>query len=460
MENETCRGRQESSPLQRLYRLIYMSISVHAGGKKRGVECLLIEKTEQVAERKIEIEMEGVEEMEIVIVGGGICGLATALALHRKGIASVVLERSESLRATGGGIGIQANGWRALEQLGIASELRQTALTFQLARAMWLDSGKQKESPVSDGEFRCVERSKLVELLAAHLPVGTIRFGCDIISIKLDAHTSTPILDMHDGSIIKAKVVIGCDGGNSVIGDFLELKPPKLLSKVCSVRGFTNYPNGHGFGTDGMRQMKGQVMLGRATITETLVYWTVLVQVYPQDSNVWKDPKLIRQFALELTEGFPTEMTEMINGSDDNSLSLTHIRYREPWDVLLGRFRKGSVTVAGDAMHIMGPFLGQGGSAALEDAVVLARCLAPKLHEVNLERNGRETMVVQKVGEALDAYVKERRMRLVWLSAQTYLAGKLLVDSSPLPLKLLSIVVMAALFRDPGGHSRYDCGRL
>jgi hypothetical protein len=78
------------------------------------------------------------------------------------------------------------------------------------------------------------------------------------------------------------QVVIGCDGGNSVIGDFLELKPPKLLSKVCAVRGFTNYQNGHGFGTDGIRQMKGQVMLGRATVTETLVYWTVLVQVYPQ----------------------------------------------------------------------------------------------------------------------------------------------------------------------------------
>jgi len=114
-------------------------------------------------------------------------------------------------------------------------------------------------------------------------------------------------------------------------------------------------------------------------------------------------------------------MIEMINGSVENSLSLTHLRYREPWDVLLGRFRKGSVTVAGDAMHIMGPFLGQGGSAGVEDAVVLARCLAPKLREVNLETNGREMTVVQKVGEALDAYVKERRMRLVWLSAQTYL---------------------------------------
>ncbi|XP_062150394.1 monooxygenase 1-like [Alnus glutinosa] len=403
--------------------------------------------------------MEGVEEMEIVIAGGGICGLATALALHRKGIASVILERSESLRATGGGIAVHTNGWRALEQLGIASELRQTALTLQLARTIWLDSGKQQESPVSEGEARCVERSKLVELLAAHLPVGTIRFGCHIISIKLDAHTSTPILHMHDGSIIKAKIVIGCDGGNSVIGDFLELKPPKLLT-ACAVRGFTNYPNGHGFAPEFIRQKKGQVLLGRSPVNDTLVFWFVAPQVNPQDSNVWKDPKLIRQFALKSAKGFPTEMIEMINSSDENSLSLTHLRYREPWDVLLGRFRKGSVTVAGDAMHIMGPFLGQGGSAGVEDAVVLARCLAPKLREVNLERNGRETMVVQKVGEALDAYVKERRMRLVWLSAQTYLTGKLLLDSLPLPLKLLTLVVMVALFRDPIGHSRYDCGRL
>ena len=117
------------------------------------------------------------------------------------------------------------------------------------------------------------------------------------------------------------------------------------------------------------------------------------------------------------------------------------------------------MTVAGDAMHIMGPFLGQGGSVAVEDAIVLARCLAPKLQEENLERNGRE-MMVQKVGEALDAYVKERRMRLVWLSTQTYLMGKLFLDDSPLPMKLLSLVLVVALFRDPDGHSRYDCGRL
>lgn len=177
------------------------------------------------------------------------------------------------------------------------------------------------------------------------------------------------------------------------------------------------------------------------------------------DSNVWKDPELIRQLALESVKGFPTETIEMIDGSDLKSLSLTHMRYRAPWDILFGKFRKGTVTVAGDAMHVMGPFLGQGGSAGVEDSIVLARCLAPTLLEVNLEKGDRSRMV-QKVGEALDAYAKERRMRLVRLSTQTYLMGTLLIGSSPMVVKLGVIIAMVALFRDPIGHSRYDCGRL
>ncbi|XP_041009016.1 monooxygenase 1-like [Juglans microcarpa x Juglans regia] len=402
--------------------------------------------------------MDAVEDIEIVIVGGGLCGLATALALHKKGIKSVVLERSESLRATGAGIAVHTNGWRAYDQLGIGSELRKTALPLQVARTAWLDSGKQRETPISEGEARCVIRSELIEALAAHLPPGTVRLGCQIVSVKLDTVTSSPILQMHDGKEIKAEIVIGCDGANSVIADFLELKPPKLLS-ACALRGFTNYPNGHGLAPEFIRQIKGQALLGRAPVTDTLVFWFVVLQAYPEDSNVWKDPELIRQLALESVKGFPTEMIEMIDGSDLKSLSLTHMRYRAPWDVLFGKFRKGTVTVAGDAMHVMGPFLGQGGSAGVEDSIVLARCLAPTLLEVNLEKGDRGRMV-QKVGEALDAYTKERRMRLVRLSTQTYLMGTLLIGSSPMVVKLGVIIAMVALFRDPIGHSRYDCGRL
>ncbi|KAJ0938890.1 putative FAD-binding domain, FAD/NAD(P)-binding domain superfamily [Helianthus annuus] len=69
---------------------------------------------------------------EVVIIGAGICGLATALALHKKGIKSVVMERAESLRnVTGAAIGIRPNGWRALDQLGVAETLRRTAIPLQ-----------------------------------------------------------------------------------------------------------------------------------------------------------------------------------------------------------------------------------------------------------------------------------------------------------------------------------------
>lgn len=64
----------------------------------------------------------------VIIIGAGICGLATALALHKKGIKSLVFERSENLRnTTGTAIGILRNGWRALDQLGVADVLRRTA---------------------------------------------------------------------------------------------------------------------------------------------------------------------------------------------------------------------------------------------------------------------------------------------------------------------------------------------
>ncbi|KAF3443215.1 hypothetical protein FNV43_RR12897 [Rhamnella rubrinervis] len=349
-----------------------------------------------------------VEEIDIVIVGAGICGLATALALHRRGLPSVVLERSEILRASGSAIGVLANGWRALDQLGVGSKLRQTALPLQGARHIWMDTNEQRTFPISKGERRCVKRSDLLQVLAEDLPIGTIRYGCPVLSLYLDPFTSYPTLQLRNGPTIKAKIVIGCDGAKSVVAEFLKLKPNKLFPK-CAVR-VLNQP----------------------------------ARVSP-DEKVYKDPELIRHMCLEKANGFPNEITTMIQNSDPNHLSLTHLTYRAPWDVLVASFREGTVTVAGDAMHVMGPFLGQGGSAALEDGVVLARCLAYKIGEADLHGSYGRLIVQQKVGEAMDAYVRERRMRLVGLSAQSYLTG-LLQLTSLMPLKLFIKFLMAVFF--------------
>ncbi|XP_021903477.1 uncharacterized protein LOC110818792 isoform X1 [Carica papaya] len=392
------------------------------------------------------------EEIEIVIAGGGICGLATALALHRKGIKSVILERAECVRATGSAIGVFPNGWRALDQLGVGSDLRPTAVPLLGVRDVSLHNGKRRESTfslTSVGEGRCLKRSDLVKALANHLPSGTIRFNSQIVSVELDPLSSYPILHLKDGTTIRAKVLIGCDGANSVIGDFLGLKPKKVFSSLA-VRGLTEFANRHGLPIEGVRIRRGNTMSGGVPLNDHLLYWFLLHKWNPTDlAKVAHDPELIQKMAIEtlIEHKFPAERIEIVKRCDLNSLSLTRLRYRSPWEVLLGNFRKGTVTVAGDAMHVMGPFLGQGGSAAMEDAVVLARCLAGKLG------------AKQKIEEALDEYIKERRMRLVWLSTQTYLVGSLL-DTSSLIKKIFIMIFMALLFRNPTAHAKYDCGRL
>ncbi|KAI8527022.1 hypothetical protein RHMOL_Rhmol12G0044400 [Rhododendron molle] len=383
------------------------------------------------------------EEQEIVIVGAGICGLATALALHRKGVRSIVLERSETLRASGVGIGIFANGWRALEQLGVASDLRKTAVPIQRT-----------------GEARCLMRIDLIRTLADALPPGTIHFGCQIVSVNMDPSNSYPILQLLDGSFIVAKILIGCDGLNSVVANFLELKPTKEFG-TCSVRGLTNYPNGHALPHELVRTRRNGISVGIIPIDDKLVCWFVGQQTIHEDhAKVSQCPELIRELILQSIDGFPTEVAQLIEDSELESLSLTRLRYRAPWDLLLGKFRKGTVTVAGDAMHVMGPFLGQGGSAALEDAIVLARCLSRKfVNPVDCLHSERETMrMMHEVGEAMDQYVKERRMRVLRLSTQTYLIGLLLKPPSLL-VKFACIVFLVVLFRNRN-HTRYDCGLL
>ncbi|XP_021903321.1 FAD-dependent monooxygenase bik2-like [Carica papaya] len=234
------------------------------------------------------------EEIEIVIAGAGICGLAVALALHRKGIKSVVLEKAESVRATGAGIGIQPNGWRVLHQLGVASTLQSTALPILGGRDISIqNNGKRRESPLlpvpSVGEVRCLKRSDLVNVLAGQLPTGTIRFECQIVSVELDSLTSYPIIHLQDGTAIRAKVLVGCDGANSIVGNFIGLKPKKVFSS-CTVRGFTEYPNSHGLPIEFIRIRKGNTLFGRVPITDKLVYWFLLHRWNPTDILKW--PKI------------------------------------------------------------------------------------------------------------------------------------------------------------------------
>ncbi|KDP45200.1 hypothetical protein JCGZ_15065 [Jatropha curcas] len=391
--------------------------------------------------------MEQIREEDIVIVGGGICGLATALALHRKGIRSIVLEKSETLRATGVGIIMQANGWRALDELGVASVLRQTAAFIQSCRQISIHDKKPKEISLGSGERRCLKRNDLLKALADNLPADTIQFSTQVKSIEMDPITSYPVLCLVNGSVIEAKIVIGCDGLNSVIARILGLNSI-AFSPTCVVRGFSHYENGHDYANQFLLLSDRNVQLGQVPVNDNLIYWFLTRKSTSEDSKISRDKILIKESTMDILKDFPEQAIEMINKSEHESLHLTGLRYRAPWDVLTTNFRKGTVTVGGDAMHAMGPFLAQGGSASLEDAVILARCLAEKIQN--------KAIVKEKVEEGIDKYLKQRKMRVFWLCLQTYLVGTV-IQPPNLVMKVLCIFLLIILFRDPNKHTDYDC---
>lgn len=81
--------------------------------------------------KPVSLSLTNVRKEEVVVIGAGIAGLATALSLHRLGIQSRVLEQAESLRTGGTSLTLFKNGWRVLDAIGVGDDLRSQFLEIQ-----------------------------------------------------------------------------------------------------------------------------------------------------------------------------------------------------------------------------------------------------------------------------------------------------------------------------------------
>lgn len=397
----------------------------------------------------------------VVIVGGGIAGLSTALALHRVGLKSLVLERGSTLRATGAALNLWTNAWKALHTLGVADDLRATHFRLEGSQMVCLEDEMNKQIPYRvpgkrDHEVRCVKRGVLLETLAAALPAGTIRYKSKVVDIFTDSSNHDfPTIMLEDGTYIKAKVLIGCDGVNSIVSKWLGYQPAKFLGKSTS-RGLSTYPEGHDFNPKLYINLQHGTRAGYIPINGTDVFWFLNRKSRPQDSEIAQEPKLILQEALDSLRDFPEEYQDIVKRTLPDTPSLTPLRGRCPWAVLFGTLSKGTVTIAGDAMHAMTPYIGQGGCSTLEDAVVLVRCLAEGLNGKLITSTNEER---KRIEQALKKYVEERRWRVFMLMTKSYITG-LSQPGSGKFAKFLREKIMTKVPGDALSHAEYDCGGL
>lgn len=358
-------------------------------------------------------------EAEVVIVGAGIAGLATALALRRVGVGVapggvLVLERHAELRSAGAALTIFPNGWFALHALGVAHKLISRYDAFETSRVTTLETGATqvfrfagRKSSGDDVKVRPMHRKALLEALAEELPPGTIRFSSRVVSIDSEGSPQIAVLRLDDGTVIRSKVLIGCDGVHSVVAQWLGMSEPASSGR-SAVRGLSVFPDGHGLKKEIRQFLSEGLRAGMVPISDTDVYWFLVNNTISAEKEAGADPaKILREVTDNLGRNMPAEYLDVARHSDLGNLSWAPLLYRHPWAILTGPAARGAVTVAGDAFHPMTPDMAQGGCSAPEDAVVLARALS--------------RAATPAAGVA--AYVSERRWRAAWMVAGAYLSG-------------------------------------
>jgi 2-polyprenyl-6-methoxyphenol hydroxylase-like FAD-dependent oxidoreductase len=308
----------------------------------------------------------------IAIIGGGIGGLTTALTLRQFGFEPEVFEQAPELLEVGAAIAVWPNAMRILDRLGIGEEIARRAGTIEQVR--WLDSeGKLINStrlPESDKPAVALHRADLQSVLLHALPDRSLHLGKTLESFHEEGNEIQ--VRFADGSTIRCDLLIGCDGLHSHVR-------AQILGDSSPVfRGYTVWRGTTAVAPRELRPATAVEIHGRGKrfgigpVGMNKIGWwaSANAPLEPADHVEAHSPGQL----LELTTlfaGWFAPVLELIAGTPDKSIVKTAAFDRPA----TRRWGQGHATLLGDAVHPTTPNLGQGGCMAIEDAVILARCL-------------------------------------------------------------------------------------
>ena len=316
----------------------------------------------------------------VVIAGAGIGGLATACALLQRGLRVTVLEQAGAPTEIGAGLQISANGARALFALGLERAL-QTVWCEPIGKEvrMWNsgESWKLFDLGVISRErygapYFMIHRGDLNRVLYAAveaLDPSAVRFGCRCIGFTQDADGISA--DVESGERVRGDVLIAADGVHSAIRNSLVGEQRAQFTGCVAWRGLVpaeKLP-------ERLRRPVGVNWVGPGghVVHYLLRGGDVLNFVGIIERDDWRVESWTEPGTMEEC------LRDFAGWHDDVRFMIGHVETPYKWALLsrepLRRWSHGRVTLLGDAAHPTLPMMAQGANMALEDALVLARCI-------------------------------------------------------------------------------------
>ncbi|MFV0130995.1 FAD-dependent monooxygenase [Streptomyces sp. HMX112] len=334
-----------------------------------------------------------------VVVGGGIGGLTAAVALHQRGWRVTVLERAESLRPVGAGIGLAPNAQRALDVIGLGDEIRALAAWqgdggVRTPRGRWLArTSSTAAAERFGGPLVLVHRATLIDALAARLPAGALRTATPaVLTEPGTAHGRPAVVTTPDGEL-EADLVVGADGIDSAVRRALfPGHPGPVYTGLTTWRVVVPAPATpfHPHETWGRGALWGTHPLKDGRV------YAYAAAVAPAGGRA---PDSERAELLRRFGDWHDPVPGIISATAPDQVLRHDVRHLA---TPLPAFHRGRTALLGDAAHPMAPNLAQGGNQAVEDGVVLAHHLPPAgepgagLAAYSADRLPRTTAVVRK----------------------------------------------------------------
>lgn len=323
-------------------------------------------------------------DQNIVIIGGGIGGLCSALFLKRQGHNVHVYERAEEILPVGAAISVWSNGVKVLNRLGLGKKAKALGgqMDYMIYRdlddtvsvSMDLNKGVydivgERGYPIARGELQQMLMDQYIE------EGGNLTLGRTCVGVEHDGTEDGPCrVRFDDGSAsMYCDILIGADGLRSKVREFVLEKETPLVYHYTNWNGLVEMTPELGPKNEWTMWVGDGCRASLMPVARNRFYFFM---GSPLTEDAMQNPpprgEAMRDELKKVFGKFPERIQALIRNIDvQNSLNRIPICDHDP----LPKFSRGRVVLLGDSLHGTTPTLGQGGCQAMEDSEVLASFL-------------------------------------------------------------------------------------